>query len=108
MHVIHSLPFVTVLVNVIISKANFIPSHCIYAMIEGIAYSVVNYLGTMYRQHILYPFMKWEDYTTVVICFFLVIFGGILFNITCFGVAKGREYIDINKQVEVGRKEKDQ
>lgn len=96
MHLIHSLPFITVLVNIVISQTNFIPSHCIYVMIEGGVYSVVNYLGTCYRKHVLYPFMKWEDYTTIIICIFLMIFGGILFQIICYSISKGRELVDFN------------
>lgn len=79
MHIIHSLPFITVLLNIIISKTNFIPSHCVYFVLEGFLYSIVNYLGVRYRGHVLYPFMKWDDFSTVIVCFFLLMFGAILF-----------------------------
>ena len=79
MLVIHSLPFVTVLINMVVTKANFIPSHGVYYVIEGALYSVANYLGVRYRNHVLYPFLKWEDYTTLLVVLFLLFFGGLIF-----------------------------
>ena len=66
-HVIHSVPFIAMLINVYLSQVTFIPAHGLYLMLGGIAYGPVNYAGTLYRGHWLYPFLTWNDYRTLVI-----------------------------------------
>ena len=76
---VHSLPFLAILINVLISRVNFIPSHGIYYMIEGALYSVTNFFGCLYRKHVLYPFLPWTDYKSVLVCIMLDIFCGVLY-----------------------------
>ena len=65
---IHSVPFIAVLVNVTLSKVRFIPGHSLYIVLYGIFYSCVNYAGTLYRGHPLYPFLNWQDYRSLIVC----------------------------------------
>ena len=58
---VHSLPFFAVLINLVITRGRFISSHCVYTMILGSVYSIVNYFGAQYRGYNLYPFLKWEN-----------------------------------------------
>ena len=79
MYCVHSLPFFSSLINVLVSRVNFIPSHDIYYMISGACYSVANFLGTCYRGKPLYPFLDWTDYKSVLFCVILIIVCGIVY-----------------------------
>ena len=76
---VHSLPFVSVTINVMISRVSFIPSHCVYVMLLGVMYSLVNYFGTLYRKTPIYSFIKWDDHISVILSVGLVIITGIVF-----------------------------
>jgi hypothetical protein len=84
---VHSLPFLTVFTNLIISRTVFIPSHCVYVMGLAIAYSCMNYVGCLYRGHPLYPFLKWEDINSILFCMVMAVFGGVLAQISCMATS---------------------
>ena len=83
---IHSLPFVGILINVILSRVVFIPGHCIYLAFTGMCYNVVNYLGVKYRGHPLYPFLPWTDYKSVLIGIGIVVSASFIYMVVCFVV----------------------
>lgn len=80
---IHSLPFVGVLFNVIFSRIVFIPGHCVYLSLTGLCYCVVNFLGVKYRGHVLYPFLPWTDYKSVIISLGIVIAASVIYMTVC-------------------------
>ncbi len=81
---IHSLPFIGVLMNVIISRIVFIPGHCVYLSLFGLFYCIVNFLGTKYRGHFLYPFLPWTDYKSIIVSLLIVVVGAIIYLVVCF------------------------
>jgi len=83
LRVVHSLPFLSLLVNLILSRMVFIRKHAVYICFLGLGYSVANYLGTLYRKKPLYPFLKWEGFESIVFCVIFVLGACILFQGPC-------------------------
>lgn len=81
---IHSVPFVATLMNVIISRMVFIPGHCVYLAAVGMCYNFVNFLGTKYRGHYLYPFLPWTDYKSIIVSLLIIVIGSFIYLLVCF------------------------
>ena len=81
---IHSLPFLAITINIILSRTVLIPGHCMYSGLVASSYSVFNFFGSKYRGHALYPFLPWTDYKSVVICIFLVNLGMVIYLMASF------------------------
>lgn len=63
----HSTPFLSSLINVIISRLVFVPGHLLYMFVIGVFYLITNYYGTLGWGKPIYFFLTWEDYTSVII-----------------------------------------
>ena len=85
---IHSVPFLAILFNTMLSRTVLIPGHCLYVVLVGFIYCFFNYAGVRYRGHALYPFLPWEDYKSILVCIVLLVFGAILYQIVCFIIIK--------------------
>ncbi len=64
---VHIQPFITILVQIYVTKIKFINSHGIYFIPLGIVYLSVNFFGTKYYGEPFYPFLTWEDYKSPVL-----------------------------------------
>ena len=80
---VHIQPFLTILIQIYISKIRFIGSHRFYMIILGIIYLPVNFIGTKYYGEPIYPFMTWEDYKSPLIGLILVLIGYTSFDSFC-------------------------
>ena len=81
---IHSVPFISMLLNLTMSQIVFIPSHSIYLVAVGLLYCIVNYFGSLYRGHALYPFLPWTDFKSIIVCAVLLIISFILYQAVSF------------------------
>lgn len=81
---IHSLPAASVVLNVIISQARFVPSHGILICPLALSYCVANYLGVVYRGHPLYPFLTWTDYKSGLVVLGMMVISFLLFQAVTF------------------------
>lgn len=84
---IHSLPFLAVFINTLLSQVVFIPSHSLYLIGFGVFYGGLNYAGTLYRGHPLYPFLPWTDALSLLICAALLVIMFVLHQLVCLGMA---------------------
>lgn len=84
---IHTLPFFGVAINVWITpKVEFMHSHYTYFIQYGVFYMFLNFLGTKYRGKPVYPFITWEDWTTVIVLAVLMALELSVFFLTCYVV----------------------
>ena len=59
MIIIHSWPFMAVLVNVILTRIVFIYDHYLYCFYLGVVYICINFVGTKMRGKPMYAFLNW-------------------------------------------------
>ena len=99
---IHSLPFANVFSNVVFSRVVFIPSHCTYLSIIGWSYSIVNFIGAQYRGQPLYPFLKWQDYKSLIFCLLFNVFAVLLFHLmTIITIKFKKRPTDYNRKIKL-------
>ncbi|CDW89078.1 UNKNOWN [Stylonychia lemnae] len=70
---LHSIPALSIFLNVFISKLVFFYEHARGLVIYSTVYYIVNFLGTKYRGKPIYPFLTWEDWWSLVICIIIVL-----------------------------------
>jgi hypothetical protein len=80
---VHIQPFISVVIQIYVSKVKFISSHRFYMIPLGVAYLFVNYCGTKYYGEPLYPFLSWVDYKSPLIGSMLVVIGYYSFDFFC-------------------------
>lgn len=76
---IHILPFVTTLINTIISRMVFLPFHFVYKAGFNVVYAALNYIGTIMYGHPLYSFLTWQSSLSLIVVFVLSIVDVILY-----------------------------
>jgi hypothetical protein len=93
----HVWPGVTIFFNVIFSDVVFIKSHSKYMIPVGLAYLLVNFLGTVIRGEPVYPFLTWKDYKSPLIGVGLVAVGKFSYDISCWMISKlnRRPYVQV-------------
>ena len=64
---IHYLPCVVMLINDILSRNVFVPTHVWKLTGFGVFYNFVNFVATKYRGTPLYHFLTWEDWTSLLV-----------------------------------------
>ena len=82
---VHSVPFISLLINLVYTKITFIKSHYCHSMVLGFIYIFFNYYGSMERGKNLYPIIRWEnkvEVTFVVIALILFV-GYVLHPMSC-------------------------
>ena len=85
---VHVWPGLAILFNVVFTDLRLIPSHSRYMIPVGLAYLVVNLVGTIVREEPVYPFLTWKDYKSPLIAGGLVISGKVNYDIVCWIVNK--------------------
>ena len=87
---IHTLPALTVFLNVALSRVVFIASHYRYMIYYSLVYAVVNYIGVLVKGRPLYPFLPWTDFRSLLVI--IVIMGGNLtvYYFVCKGIRSVR------------------
>ena len=82
---VHSVPFVTLCINLVFSRVTFLRGHWCYTVFFGMIYPVFNYFGSWYRGKNLYPIIRWEYKLEVflVIVAFNLFSGFILHPLSC-------------------------
>ena len=81
--VVHIQPFISILIQIYVSKVKFISSHRFYMIPLGIVYLSVNLFGTKYYGEPFYPFLTWEDYKSPLIGATLIAIGYYSFDSFC-------------------------
>ena len=80
---IHSVPCIAISINLILSRVSFVPAHCKYLSATGLGYCIVNFLGVKYRGHVLYPFLPWTDFKSIIISVGIVVAATVIYMFVC-------------------------
>jgi hypothetical protein len=67
LYVAHSFPAVSLVLSWVVTDIRMDPSHWKYLLILGIVYAFINFLSTKIAGKYLYPFLKWEDFSSPLI-----------------------------------------
>ena len=81
---IHSVPAISIFINVLISKIVFLYEHLSYLLIFSAIYSFVNFAATKIRRAPLYPFLPWDDWTSLIVCVVLNIPFIFIYYLVCY------------------------
>ena len=95
---IHILPFVAALINTIISRMVFLPSHFVYKAGFNVVYAVLNYIGTIMYGHPLYSFLTWQSHLSLIIVLVLNVVDGILYGIVYFIIRSTKDKPSHNEE----------
>ena len=71
MILIHSWPFLTVFLNVAMTKTIFIYEHYRYLLYVGVIYTIINFVATKVKGKPLYDFLHWNDMSSLIYAIFL-------------------------------------
>lgn len=69
MIMLHSVPMLASIVDLVVSDVTFIDSHWKYVFATGCAYIVANYFGTIYMKTPLYPVVDWKNPAMTIFLF---------------------------------------
>lgn len=87
---IHSVPFMTVISNIVLSRIEFRRSDLVYCMIFSVGYGFINFSSAYYLNFIVYPFIPWTNIESYVIGSVLLLAVYVMFHSLCSGVDKVR------------------
>jgi hypothetical protein len=97
---IHIWPFIAMVVNVGMSKTVFIYRHYQYVVVLGIIYAVTNFIGTKIKGKPLYPFLLWEDWTSIVVMSGLILVGVGFYLTVCYVVNSLKRVKRFDRKIE--------
>ena len=75
----HSLPLACLLIDYSINAVPIIRRHLIGILIYGVIYLLINFSIVKITGYAVYPFLKWNDWSSILISAFLIVFSGITF-----------------------------
>ncbi|CAI2380651.1 unnamed protein product [Moneuplotes crassus] len=82
LYVSHIIPFLCISAELFISKPVVLQSELIYMIYYGSIYTVSNFIQTKLTNVRPYPFMTWEDYTSVIAFFVILLFMIVIYTVS--------------------------
>ena len=81
---IHSVPILSMLGNVIISKVFFIVDHYPYFVAKASFYTFVNFAATIILGEVIYSFLPWNDYVSAFIALGVILIALLMYLTICY------------------------